>query len=69
MPELFHVDGVAKVRVFGREATLDGLRAPSGTLVGRIAPQSEADLDWIAAQAARATAAVRDGVLSTQASV
>ena len=38
MPELFHVDGVAKVRVFGREATLDGLRAPSGTLVGRIAP-------------------------------
>ena len=38
MPELFHVDGVAKVRVFGREATLDGLRAPAGTLVGRIAP-------------------------------
>ena len=38
-------------------------------LVGRVAPQSDADLEWIAAQAARATAAVRDGVLSTQASV
>jgi 2-dehydro-3-deoxyphosphogluconate aldolase / (4S)-4-hydroxy-2-oxoglutarate aldolase len=37
-------------------------------LVGRVAPQSEADLEWIAAQAARATAAVRDGVLATQAS-
>jgi 2-dehydro-3-deoxyphosphogluconate aldolase / (4S)-4-hydroxy-2-oxoglutarate aldolase len=37
-------------------------------LVGRVAPQSDADLDWIAAQAARATAAVRDGVLSAQAS-
>ena len=38
-------------------------------LVGRVAPQSDADLDWIAAQAARATAAVRDGVLSAQARV
>ena len=38
-------------------------------LVGRVAPQSDADLEWIAAQAARATAAVRDGVLSAQASV
>jgi 2-dehydro-3-deoxyphosphogluconate aldolase / (4S)-4-hydroxy-2-oxoglutarate aldolase len=38
-------------------------------LVGRVAPQSDADLDWIAAQATRATAAVRDGVLSAQASV
>jgi 2-dehydro-3-deoxyphosphogluconate aldolase / (4S)-4-hydroxy-2-oxoglutarate aldolase len=37
-------------------------------LVGRVAPRSDADLDWIAAQAARATAAVRDGVLSAQAS-
>ena len=37
-------------------------------LVGRVAPQSDADLEWIAAQAARATAAVRDGVLSAQAS-
>jgi 2-dehydro-3-deoxyphosphogluconate aldolase/(4S)-4-hydroxy-2-oxoglutarate aldolase len=38
-------------------------------LVGRVAPQSDADLEWIAAQAARAVAAVRDGVLSTQATV
>ena len=37
-------------------------------LVGRVAPRSDADLDWIAAQAARATAAVRDGALATQAS-
>jgi 2-dehydro-3-deoxyphosphogluconate aldolase / (4S)-4-hydroxy-2-oxoglutarate aldolase len=38
-------------------------------LVGRVAPRSDADLEWIAAQAARAVAAVRDGVLSTQATV
>ena len=38
MPELYHVDGVAKVRCFGREAALDALRPPPGTLVGRIAP-------------------------------
>jgi 2-dehydro-3-deoxyphosphogluconate aldolase / (4S)-4-hydroxy-2-oxoglutarate aldolase len=38
-------------------------------LVGRVAPQSDADLEWIASQAARAAAAVRDGVLATQASV
>jgi 2-dehydro-3-deoxyphosphogluconate aldolase / (4S)-4-hydroxy-2-oxoglutarate aldolase len=38
-------------------------------LVGRVAPQSDADLEWIAAQATRAVAAVRDGVLSTQASI
>ena len=37
--------------------------------MGRVAPQSDADLEWIAAQAGRAVAAVRDGVLSTQASV
>lgn len=37
-------------------------------LVGRAAPRSDTDLEWIAAQAARATAAVRDGVLSMQAS-
>ncbi len=43
--------------------------ALGGELVGRVAPQSDADLDWIAAQAARATAAVRDGVLSMQARV
>ncbi len=38
-------------------------------LVGRVAPQSDSDLEWIAAQAARAAAAVRDGVVATQASV
>ncbi len=37
-------------------------------LVGRVAPRSDTELEWIAAQAARATAAARDGVLSTQAS-
>jgi 2-dehydro-3-deoxyphosphogluconate aldolase/(4S)-4-hydroxy-2-oxoglutarate aldolase len=37
-------------------------------LVGRTAPRTDADLEWIAAQAARATAAVRDGALSAQAS-
>ena len=37
-------------------------------LVGRVAPRSDTDLEWIAAQAARATAAVRDGVLAAQAS-
>ncbi len=37
-------------------------------LVGRTAPSSDAELEWITAQAARAAAAVRDGVLSTQAS-
>jgi len=38
-------------------------------LVGRVAPQSDADLEWITSQAARAAAAVRDGVVATQASV
>ena len=38
MPELFHVDHAAKVRCFGREAALDGLTQPAGTLAGRIAP-------------------------------
>jgi 2-dehydro-3-deoxyphosphogluconate aldolase/(4S)-4-hydroxy-2-oxoglutarate aldolase len=33
--------------------------ALGGELVGRSAPRSDADLDWIAAQAARATAAAR----------
>jgi 2-dehydro-3-deoxyphosphogluconate aldolase/(4S)-4-hydroxy-2-oxoglutarate aldolase len=37
-------------------------------LVGRVAPRSDTDLEWISAQAARATAAVRDGVLSGRAS-
>ena len=38
MPELFHVEHVAKVRCFGRAAALDGLTQPAGTLCGRIAP-------------------------------
>ncbi len=38
MPDLFEVKGAAKVRCFGREATLDGLKQPAGTLIGRIAP-------------------------------
>jgi 2-dehydro-3-deoxyphosphogluconate aldolase/(4S)-4-hydroxy-2-oxoglutarate aldolase len=42
--------------------------ALGGELVGRTAPRSDTDLEWIAAQAARASAAVRDGVLSVQAS-
>ena len=33
-------------------------------LVGRAAPSSEAELEWISAQAARATAAMRDGALT-----
>ena len=35
MPDLFEVKGAAKVRCFGREATLDGLKQPAGTLIGR----------------------------------
>jgi hypothetical protein len=38
VPELYHVDGAAKVRCFGREAALDALRQPASTLAGRIAP-------------------------------
>lgn len=38
--------------------------ALGGELVGRDAPRSTADLDRIAAQAARATAAARDGAIS-----
>lgn len=38
MPDLFEVKGAAKVRCFGREAVLDGLTQPAGTLQGRIAP-------------------------------
>jgi 2-dehydro-3-deoxyphosphogluconate aldolase/(4S)-4-hydroxy-2-oxoglutarate aldolase len=37
-------------------------------LVGRAAPRSDAELEWITAQAARATAAARDGAVPTQAS-
>ena len=38
MPDMFEVKGAAKVRCFGREAALDGLSQPAGTLMGRIAP-------------------------------
>lgn len=38
MPDLFLVNGAAKVRCFGHEATLNGLRQPAGTLIGRITP-------------------------------
>ena len=38
MPDLFEVKGAAKVRCFGKEAVLDGLKQPSGTLIGRITP-------------------------------
>ena len=37
-------------------------------LVGREAPRSDTELEWIAAQAARATAALRDGAVSTHVS-
>ena len=37
-------------------------------LVGRTAPSSDAELEWVTAQAARAVVAVRGGVLSEQAS-
>jgi 2-dehydro-3-deoxyphosphogluconate aldolase/(4S)-4-hydroxy-2-oxoglutarate aldolase len=45
-------------------ATVIGL---GSELVGRVAPRSDTDLEWIAAQAARAAEAVRNGVLSAQA--
>ena len=35
--------------------------ALGGELVGRSAPRTDSDLDWIASQAARATSAARDG--------
>ena len=57
------------VRIEEVQAYLDAgatVIALGSELVGRTAPQSDTDLEWIAAQAARATAAVRDGVLSTQ---
>jgi hypothetical protein len=38
VPDLFEVKGAAKVRCFGREAALDGLTQPAGTLIGRITP-------------------------------
>jgi len=38
VPNLFEVKGAAKIRCFGKEAVLDGLKQPSGTLMGRITP-------------------------------
>ena len=38
MPNLFEVKGAAKIRCFGKEAVLDGLKQPAGTLIGRITP-------------------------------
>ena len=38
MPDLFEVKGAAKIRCFGKEAVLDGLKQPTGTLMGRITP-------------------------------
>ena len=35
--------------------------ALGGELVGRSAPRTDSDLEWIASQAARATSAARDG--------
>ncbi len=59
------------VRIDEVQAYLDAgatVIALGSELVGREAPRSDTDLEWIAAQAARATAALRDGALSTQAS-
>ena len=39
MPELMHVDDVAKIRVFGPPQALDGLSTPPDTIQGRIAPE------------------------------
>jgi 2-dehydro-3-deoxyphosphogluconate aldolase/(4S)-4-hydroxy-2-oxoglutarate aldolase len=59
------------VRIDELQAYLDAgatVIALGSELVGREAPRSDTELEWIAAQAARATAALRDGALSTQAS-
>lgn len=59
------------VRIEEVQAYLDAgatVVALGSELVGRVAPRSDTELEWIAAQAARATAAVRDGALSAQAS-
>ena len=52
------------VRIDEIEAYLDAgaaLVALGGELVGRSAPRTDSDLEWIEAQAARATAAARNG--------
>jgi len=59
------------VRIEDVRAYLDAgatVIALGGELVGRTAPTSDSELEWITAQAARATAAARDGALSAQAS-
>jgi 2-dehydro-3-deoxyphosphogluconate aldolase/(4S)-4-hydroxy-2-oxoglutarate aldolase len=56
------------VRVDEIQAYLDAgatVIALGSELVGRAAPRTDTELEWIAAQAARATAAVRDGALPT----
>lgn len=59
------------VRVDEIQAYIDAgatVIALGSELVGRAAPRTDTELEWIAAQAARATAAVRDGALSTHVS-
>ena len=59
------------VRIEDVQAYLDAgatVIALGSELVGRTAPSSDAELDWVTAQAARAIAAMRNGALSAQAS-
>jgi 2-dehydro-3-deoxyphosphogluconate aldolase/(4S)-4-hydroxy-2-oxoglutarate aldolase len=59
------------VRIEDVQAYLDAgatVIALGSELVGRTAPSSDAELEWVAAQAARAIAAMRNGALSAQAS-
>ena len=59
------------VRIEDVQAYLDAgatAIALGSELVGRTAPSSDAELEWVTAQAARAIAAMRNGALSSQAS-
>jgi len=59
------------VRIEDVQAYLDAgatVIALGSELVGRTAPISDAELEWVTAQAARAIAAMRNGALSAQAS-
>ena len=59
------------VRIEDVQAYLDAgatVIALGSELVGRTAPSSDAELEWVTAQAARAIAAMRNGALSVQAS-
>ena len=59
------------VRIEDVQAYLDAgatVIALGSELVGRTAPSSDAELEWVTAQAARAIAAMRNGALSAQAS-